>query len=78
VHEKCLIYWLKLKNIRKCELCKTPYIVKEEYGSALDVARKSFNYLFSDSKRLILCVVYALYASFLFRRLYILVKVQGN
>ena len=27
VHESCLIKWLKMKGIRRCEVCKTDYNV---------------------------------------------------
>jgi E3 ubiquitin-protein ligase DOA10 len=29
VHESCLIKWLKMKGIRRCEVCHTPYNFQE-------------------------------------------------
>jgi hypothetical protein len=78
VHELCLVKWLQMQNTRKCELCKTPYNMQEEYGSAIQVAKKSVSYIFGDPKRVMMLCVYSFYLYLLYRRTRLLIGTFGK
>ena len=61
MHEACLIKWLRQRNIRHCELCKTNFEIREEYGSPYEVTKKVIFYLTSSKRRILKLVVYAIY-----------------
>ena len=39
VHEACLVKWLLQRDIRRCELCHTNFVIKEEYGSISEIIK---------------------------------------
>lgn len=74
VHEKCLNQWLTSRNIRICELCKTRFVMQEEFGSLNYILRKNAKYLFGDKKKIILAAVYLFYLFLFGKRLINLAK----
>ena len=55
------IRWLTEKNIRKCELCKEPFNLSEEFGSIWFIFKKNIKYLMDDKRRIIKLFIYGLY-----------------
>jgi hypothetical protein len=68
VHEACLIKWLLQKNSRACELCKTPFIIKEEFGSFFEIMRQCFTYVMTSKRRLLKVIIYSIYLYLFFKR----------
>lgn len=68
VHEACLIKWLQQKNIRACELCKTPFKVKEEYGSFTEILQQSITFLTKSKKRAVKLLLYLFYLCLFIKR----------
>lgn len=68
VHEACLAKWLQSRNIRKCELCQTAFVIKEEYGTPIEIARQSLSYIANSKRRLLKVVIYAVYLYLFFKR----------
>lgn len=78
VHEACLVKWLLTKNIRSCELCHTPFVIKEEFGSVNDVLRQTFSYLMTSKRRLLKVVIYAIYLYLFVKRFAFVLKYFRN
>jgi hypothetical protein len=74
VHEACLIKWLTQQNIRVCELCKSPFVLKEEFGSLTAVLKRNYDYLMADPKRIIKLGIYMLYLYLFGRRFIVTMK----
>ena len=74
VHESCLVKWLLQKNIRKCELCNSSFIVNEETGSFSEVLRYALSQLFKTRRRLFKAAVYSVYIILFLRRFHLAVR----
>lgn len=78
VHEACLVKWLVQKNIRSCELCLAPFIVKEEFRSLNDISRQLFTYLIAKKRSLLKIVIYAVYLLLFVKRFAFVIKYGKN
>lgn len=67
VHEACLLKWLFQRNIRRCELCTAPFLIKEEYGSWGTIFRQLLAFLTRSKRRLLKVIFYSIYL-FLFAK----------
>ena len=74
VHESCLVKWLLQKNIRKCELCHTNFIVNEETGSFSEVVRHAVSQLFKTRRRFLKVAIYSVYIVLFLRRFHVAVR----
>jgi len=74
IHEACLVKWLVQRGIRRCELCHTNFIIKEEYGTILEMIKQTFGYIFSSNRRLLKVTIYAIYLYLFFKRFAFVVK----
>ena len=62
VHHSCLVKWLKIKNIKFCELCRQEYDISYETCSLKDMMYRGFRYIRSvDNKRVLRVFLYFLY-----------------
>ena len=78
VHEACLVKWLLTKNIRSCELCHTPFVITEEFGSVNAVLRQTLSYLMTSKRRLLKVVIYAIYLYLFVKRFAFVLKYFRN
>lgn len=46
----------------------TPFVIKEEYGSLVDIVRQSFAYIYTSKQRLLKVVIYSIYLYLFFKR----------
>ena len=74
VHELCLVKWLLAKNIRHCELCKAKFTIKEEIGTALEIAKDLFQTSVSSRKRIVSAAIYSIYLYFIGKRFIVCTK----
>ena len=66
--------WLLQKNIRKCELCNSSFIVNEETGSFSEVVRHALSQLFKTRRRVFKAAVYSVYIILFLRRFHLAVR----
>lgn len=78
VHEACLVKWLLTRNIRTCELCQTPFVIKEEFGSLTDMLKQVVSYIITSKKRLLKVVIYAIYLYLFVKRFAFVLKYFRN
>lgn len=74
VHEACLVKWLVQRGARRCELCHTNFVIKEEYGTIPEMIKQTFSYIFSSNRRLLKVTIYAIYLYLFFKRFAFVVK----
>ncbi len=74
VHEACLVKWLVQRGARRCELCHTNFVIKEEYGTIPEMIKQTFGYIFSSNRRLLKVTIYAIYLYLFFKRFAFVVK----
>lgn len=71
VHELCLVKWLLAKNIRHCDLCKRQFVIKEEVGSVLEIAKELLSQTCKSKKRIVSALIYLIYLYFFSKRFYL-------
>lgn len=74
VHEACLVKWLVQRGARRCELCHTNFVIKEEYGTIPEMIKQTIGYIFSSNRRLLKVTIYAIYLYLFFKRFAFVVK----
>jgi len=69
VHPFCMEQWIRIKNIKECEVCHTKLNIKSKYPGILVILYRFLKSLWADKPKILKIALLAIYGQFLYKRI---------